>query len=75
MSKQEPPCQSRYFSNHKQQALRKFSRVQSKLKYPRGFRITYYLPARCIVVTAKGEQMLRGSYPSMLIMPKAAEQA
>lgn len=52
MSKQEPPCQSRYFSNHKQQALKKFSRMQSKLKYPRELRITYYLPPRCIVVTA-----------------------
>ena len=59
MSKQEPPCQSRYFSNHKQQALKKFLRIQSKLKYPRGLRITYYLPPRCIVVTAAAAKLLQ----------------
>ena len=59
MSKQEPPCQSRYFSNHKQQALKKFLRVQSKLKYPRGLRITYYLPPRCIVVTVAAAKLLQ----------------
>ena len=59
MSKQEPPCQSRYFSNHKQQALEKFLRIQSKLKYPRGLRITYYLPPRRIVVTAAAAKLLQ----------------